>query len=501
MLDALDKATAARTHAEQPGTTPAQEQSELNAEFTRLSAEQKAGTPRLPEAFLPGKPQPAAARLDSMRDAIAAAKEALKETVDELESLRAELRQQTAGGRLAELKTQRDDLHQKLEDLAASRAAVDAETSAESNAEARRIAREKSLNVGLEIRVAEENLHALDATIGREVERSRLSDLRLKTQSLRADVGRTRLHAMQARYQALADQQRRLLETAAGDAQRRADRLKDPIEHFRAKRGAVLFALQAALLNEERELSATPAISSHEQERLTREASDDLENLRSLIEGGRSTTLVALRLTNSYRRIAQQREAIVGHELAAATAILTKYENILTSVELDILNDSREDRQEFEATLRQVPVSRRRQALEVFEQLEDQHHVLLESRRKVLTTLATNAEKTRSAILKRIGILDEQYAYIRTHIFWVRDTQPFGLATFRQCHQEAVLTLRAVSQLVRARWRGRVGAVVSVEFVLVGIIALILPVVLFRVRRLLSKRLARGYGRGATAAV
>lgn len=500
-LGALEHSTAARERAEHPTNSPGREKTELEEELKGLELQERSAELHLPESFAPDKSRPVSAQLDAMRDAISAAKESLRETVDELESLRSELHQKTDGGRLSELKTRREDLHQKFEELTASRAAAETEASDATSPEARQIAKEKTVNIGLEVRLVDEELHTMEALIAQEAEHVRLADLRMKTQSLRQTVGQRCLHVMQARYQELSDRRHRELEAAANASQQQAERLKDPIEHFRARRGALLFALQATLLNEEKALSATPAISAHEQERLIREATEDLANLKALIEGGRSTTLVALRLTNSYRRIAKQREAIVGHELAKATAILTYYENLLTAVELDILNDSREERQEFEALLSQLPPSRHRLARDTFEQLEDQHRGLLESRRMVLGTLANHAEKTRSAILRRIAILDDQYAYIRTHIFWVRDTQPIGLATYRQCRQEVRSIFPALAGIAWTRWKGQETPIVSVEFVLVGTLALVLPIILLRVRHMLNGRLAREYGRAATSSL
>ena len=37
---------------------------------------------------------------------------------------------------------------------------------------------------------------------------------------------------------------------------------------------------------------------------------------------------------------------------------------------------------------------------------------------------------------RRLRVLEEEYGFIRTHIFWVRDQEPIGLATVPQAGHE-----------------------------------------------------------------
>ncbi len=51
---------------------------------------------------------------------------------------------------------------------------------------------------------------------------------------------------------------------------------------------------------------------------------------------------------------------------------------------------------------------------------------LLVRRRTVLEHLTDGTAQTLDQIARRLAILDEEYGFIRTHIFWVRDQEPIG---------------------------------------------------------------------------
>ena len=61
--------------------------------------------------------------------------------------------------------------------------------------------------------------------------------------------------------------------------------------------------------------------------------------------------------------------------------------------------------------------------------LERSHRALLVRRRSVLEHLTDCTAQTLDQIARRLAILDEEYGFIRTHIFWVRDQEPIGLGT------------------------------------------------------------------------
>ena len=57
-------------------------------------------------------------------------------------------------------------------------------------------------------------------------------------------------------------------------------------------------------------------------------------------------------------------------------------------------------------------------------------------------------DETHNQILRRLHTLDDLYGFIRTHIFWVRDQEPIGLATLQQAEHEAFL----VEQVGSSPW-------------------------------------------------
>ena len=77
--------------------------------------------------------------------------------------------------------------------------------------------------------------------------------------------------------------------------------------------------------------------------------------------------------------------------------------------------------------------------------------------------------------LRRIETLDQQYAFIRTHIFWIRDAEPLGAATVAHARDDSIRTARALVRLAieagdRSLW-GRA----SLEFILAALALVVLP--------------------------
>ena len=61
-----------------------------------------------------------------------------------------------------------------------------------------------------------------------------------------------------------------------------------------------------------------------------------------------------------------------------------------------------------------------------FAELESKHRTLLVRQRAVLTKLVARASETLEQVTRRLRVLEEEYGFIRTHIFWVRDQEPIG---------------------------------------------------------------------------
>ncbi len=94
-------------------------------------------------------------------------------------------------------------------------------------------------------------------------------------------------------------------------------------------------------------------------------------------------------------------------------------------------------------------------------------------------------------VTRRLHLLEEEYGFIRTHIFWVRDQEPLGLATVQQLGRELKRLVKGALTLAeetsdRKSWRHP-----SSEFLMAAAAAVILPFGLFRLRRMLRRRITR----------
>ena len=117
---------------------------------------------------------------------------------------------------------------------------------------------------------------------------------------------------------------------------------------------------------------------------------------------------------------------------------------------------------------------------------------MLKRQKIALTGLVTRASQTLEQVTRRLRVLEEEYGFIRTHIFWVRDQEPLGLATAPQAGRELKRLAKGLLKLAeeggdRNSWSGRL----SSEFLTAAVAAVVLPLGLLRLRRLLRRRITR----------
>jgi potassium efflux system protein len=291
------------------------------------------------------------------------------------------------------------------------------------------------------------------------------------------------LDRLKHRYQELAASRERELRAKAEHEQSRAKLANDPIEKYRARHAAELLDEQARLVASTNMLATDPPPSLEEQRNLADRAVKDFTDVKHLLDDGEVSHLDALRLTNDFRRIGVERGRIVANEQAASAGRLTTFENALSSVELELVYDRRNDRFELDGLLERLPKVRHAEAIAIFEGLEKQHFELLQKRRDNLEKLAARAQQTHDQVLRRLQVLDDHYGFTRTHIFWVRDEEPISPATPLQVQRELTqlgrATIRTASELGdRSSW-GRFSA----EFLASSLGLVILPWPLHRVRR------------------
>jgi potassium efflux system protein len=79
--------------------------------------------------------------------------------------------------------------------------------------------------------------------------------------------------------------------------------------------------------------------------------------------------------------------------------------------------------------------------------------------------------------------LDDQYGFIRTNIFWVRDQEPISAVTLVQCRREAALLGRSLLPLLQEACDPSLWGRVSPEFAVAALALIGLPWPLSRLRR------------------
>ena len=495
-IDELRKAMKELQNAENPKVNPAREAAALKAEIERSQAglEQSAKKPDalLPEAFrnLAGKPIDVA--LKAMKEAIDDVEDELKDKrdVDDSEKIESKDRPLKTADPLSTLRVEREKLVQGRPGLASRRKDRETALASAQGPEGRNLAKELMINIEWETRVQAERLRAVDASIDLQTKRVALADLRRTARKSSTDLARKTLEIMQKRFRDLADRQSRDLARAAAAETERARVSNDPLERYRARRKSELLDLRSELLKDVQALDAEPVISLREQTEAADRAAEDFDSLKRLVREGRSSPLVATRLNYAFRRLSSERDAIVHRELALANREDVKRDNDLNEIEMDILNDDRDDRVQLDELLEAIPPPRHAELFKAASKLEEEHRALLENRRAVLVKLAANAEATLKQVQRRVNILDEEYAFLRTNIFWVRDQEPIGPEMIDEARLEVPRLVRAVGRVSREvgtpnAWQRRP----SLDFLLALGALVVLPWPIVRVRGLLRGRL------------
>ena len=148
--------------------------------------------------------------------------------------------------------------------------------------------------------------------------------------------------------------QQQALRQAAATQENMARQADDPLEQYRARRRAELLELEARVVKNEQTLAAGTHPALEEQRALADRAEADFEQIKHLLADGDVSRLDALRLNNDFRRIGPERDRILRNELTSIETQLQYYENILTSVELELIEDSMADQVEHDAVLEQT---------------------------------------------------------------------------------------------------------------------------------------------------
>jgi hypothetical protein len=506
LLDDWFTAVGKRDEAEKPKRSPESEAAELKAELEKTHAllDQSSKSPDsvLPEVFRAIDKEKAVdarrseAGLAEMKEAIDSARVELKDQSAEFESLRSKGSQALAA-EITGFRLERDKVFQGLAALNARRGERRAELASVASGEARELAGERIVNLDWQARVESERLAGLEARIALDTRRIDLVTLQVQAKGARFRLVRQLAERMEARYAAVAERQRVVLKQAVDKEVTRAAHLVDPLERRRAQRTAQLLELESQVVAYEKAYATNSGVTIQEQTSLKDKTVTDFEELKKLLDDGSVSPLDALRLKNDFRRIGPERAQIVRTDLAESEAELTTYENALTDAEIDLVNDNRDDRFDRESLLEQLPANRRAEAETMLEELETRYKGVLNRRRNVLQNLARRAEETHGCVLKRIKTLDEQYAFIRTHIFWIRDAEPIGATTLVHARDDSIRTAKALVHLAMEAVDRSLWTRPAPDFVLALIALIVTPVPLLLGRRALDRQgiLATDVGR------
>ena len=184
---------------------------------------------------------------------------------------------------------------------------------------------------------------------------------------------------------------------------------------FRARRTAELLALEALVLKSEQALVISPPPSYEEQKTLADHADFDFANIKELLDDGNVSRLDAIRLNNEFRRIGPERDRLLKNEMAQVEAQLQFYENALTNVELELLQDSLHDRFEHDLLRERLAVVAVGRGGGPGSRARDEAPVASDATpARPREAHATGASHTLVQVTRRLGILDREYGFIRT---------------------------------------------------------------------------------------
>ena len=114
------------------------------------------------------------------------------------------------------------------------------------------------------------------------------------------------------------------------------------------------------------------------------------------------------------------------------------------------------------------------------------------ARQKVaLGGLVSRAAQTLEQVTRRLHVLEDEYGFIRTHIFWVRDQEPIGLETVARAGRELKRLGKGLLKLAEEAGDRKLWRQPPSEFMTAAVAAVVLPLGLFRLRRLLRRRITR----------
>ena len=379
-----------------PDPSPEQQAALARAEFNRLETKlaQAAKAPEalLPSSLLKSSPGLAGALGPELTDALAVTTAEVKDWKTKIENLRGEIGK--AEGAQNTRRAERDKVFQQVTSLKVKSAEFEAAVTDAQTAQARQLAQERLVNFQWEVRVESLRLQVIEAQLALEV---KLADVReLSCTSVRPALQLAE-RTLERCGRGIA---RRPRTGARLEPQPRPTRKRRP-RWSRRPAGTVPCPPQGRAAGpggagpqERAEPATSPSPSYEEQRTLADRAEIDFARIKELLDDGRVSRLDAIRLNNEFRRIGPERDRLLRNEMAMVEAQLQFYEDALTNVEIELLQDSLHDRFEHDLLARTglaVAMGRGRGLLN---ELEKEHRELL-VRRRSRSRSSRNAHRTR----------------------------------------------------------------------------------------------------------
>ncbi len=492
LIDLYDQAAKEFAAVSKNAANPDDERAAIKADLARiterLTEAQSNPDVLLPPAFRALAGEGSTALSLELKEALDATAARIKDDRAKLEQAQAE--KEKLDGPRDPRRDDRDKLFQKAAAYEAKRSEFETALAAAPTAPKRRLAQERLANFDWQARVDRTRLATMDAETAGHANRSDLREWEIERLSARLRLEQRTLEIMRERYRTAAEDRQRELKRLAAIEDEKAQRSNDPIERFRARRMAEILTLEALVVRHEQSLATSPSPSLHEQRDLADRAEADFAHIRELLDDGRVSRLDAIRLNNDFRRIGPERDRLSRNELAYAEAHVQYYENLLSSVEIELLQDSLHDQFELDFARERPPTDRIQEGKAIWAELEQKQRALLIRRRAVLEKLVERATQILQQVSRRLAVLDEEYGFIRTHIFWVRDQDPLGAWTVLQIGRDLEHTIAGVLALVRESLQPKLWGQPSGEFIVAALALASLPLGLARLRRGLLKFIA-----------
>jgi hypothetical protein len=486
-LDDYDKVVKELKDLTNPEANPDRKLAEAKAEQERAQAQLNQPIESLlPEVFTQ-KGKIAEAARNQMKEAIEGTQKDIQDYQDKISGAPPEPTKEVKGP-LAAMRADRDKITQRIAALKARGEGSD-DASAPKTASDRKIADEKATNLRIETTVETLRAQCVELKITRASKGAEIAEANRKRWIAQAQLGRKLLERMQNRYNELAEAEARELQAKADAEQAKAKSIEDPLEHYRAGRQAQLLELEVKAVKLEQLVTAGSGPSLQVQRGLAEKAAHELETIKGVLDDGSLSHVDTIRLNSEYLSLVVERDRIRRNELAEVEQQVRDYANALTTVELELINDTIVDQVEHANLLDSLSPERHDTARKVLAEFEAKHRELLTRRRDALRKLVGRASETLDQINRRIDILEEEYSFVRTHLFWIRSQEPIGLSTVARAGSELRQIVPVSIGLARETATVKAWRRLSPEFLAAGFLALVLPMGIFRVRGVLKKRL------------